>query len=152
MAIDRIMTSKPATCTPQATLAEAARIMWDDDCGCVPVTDPDGRLLGIVTDRDICIATATRDRSPGQISVGDVIAEQEVLVACRPEAGPRAALALMRQHQVRRVPVTTEDGMLVGVVSINDFILESGSGDVKTADVMAALRAICAHRQALTTT
>ena len=148
MTTDRVMTSKPATCGLHATLADAARVMWADDCGSVPVVDDAGRLYGLVTDRDICIATATRDRAPSQIGVADLIGGPDAVVTCRPDDPITRVLALMRDRQVRRVPVTTADGTLVGIVSINDLVLEAGSSDVKTHDVLETLRAICAHRQA----
>jgi CBS domain-containing protein len=147
--VERLMTSKPAACGPGATLADAARIMWEDDCGCVPVVDGEGHLIGIVTDRDIAVACATRDRSPSQLGVVDVMSGQDAIVSCRPGDEAHTALALMAQHRVRRIPVTSEDGMLVGLLSLNDLILEAGRPELDDGAVMAALRDICAHRQSL---
>lgn len=147
MTIDRVMTSKPATCGLHATLADAARVMWADDCGSVPVVDDAGRLYGLVTDRDICIASATRNRAPSEIGIADLIGGPGAVATCRPDDPVTRVLALMRERQVRRVPVTSTDGTLVGIVSINDLVLEAGSSDVKAHDVLETLRAICVHRQ-----
>jgi CBS domain-containing protein len=71
MKIRDIMTPEPRTCTPEMTLAAAAGLMWDTDCGILPAVE-DGALVGVVTDRDICIALATRNARAAAMKVSDV--------------------------------------------------------------------------------
>jgi CBS domain-containing protein len=144
MKIEQIMTPSPATCGPTDNLGQIVEHMWDADCGIVPVVDDGGHLLGVITDRDICIATGTRDLAPAQIRAVDMV--RGSVVACRPDDDLQTALALMKQHRLRRLPVTTEEGVLHGIVSINDIALVAGRKDTVTAaDLLATMKAICAH-------
>ncbi|MGE0447940.1 MAG: CBS domain-containing protein, partial [Vicinamibacterales bacterium] len=72
MNVKNVMTSAPRTCTGGTNLAEAAALMLDADCGILPVVDDEGKLVGVVTDRDMYIALATRDTRASQLSVGEV--------------------------------------------------------------------------------
>jgi CBS domain-containing protein len=121
MTIDQIMTPSPAACGPADNLGQVVEHMWDADCGIVPVVDDGGHLLGVITDRDICIAVGTRDLAPAQIRAVNML--RGSVVACRPDDDLQTALALMKQHRLRRVPVTTEEGVLRGIVSLNDIAL-----------------------------
>lgn len=145
MKVQSIMTPKPATSGLQSNLAEIARLMWQQDCGIVPLTDQGGKLTGIVTDRDICIAAATKDRAPSQIAASELVHGD--LIACRPDDDVQTALRLMQQNRIRRVPVTRADGTLEGIVSLNDLVLAAGEkADVRPAEVVETLKSICAHR------
>jgi CBS domain-containing protein len=140
------MTSEVMSCGADTSLAAAARIMSNRDCGIVPVVDAQKKLLGIVTDRDICLAVATRFRSPEELPVGDVMAKK--LYTCSPDDDARAALKLMKNHAVRRLPVVTADGRLSGLISIDDLVLRSVShkgADVSDDDVLDAFKSICAR-------
>jgi CBS domain-containing protein len=144
MKIEQIMTPSPATCGPTDNLGQVVEHMWDADCGIVPVVDDGGHLLGVITDRDICIATGTRDLAPAQIRAVDMV--RGSVVACRPDDDLQTALALMKQHRLRRLPVTTEEGVLHGIVSLNDIALIAGRKETVTAsDVLAVMKAIGAH-------
>ncbi len=150
MRVQEIMISGPLTCGPQSTLAEVAQLMWKGDCGIVPVTDSAGKLLGVVTDRDICIAASTKDKAPSHIQAGEL--PHGDVYTCRPEDEAQAALKAMREHRVRRLPVTAADGTLQGIVSINDIVLAAGGkADVTAADVLDTFKDICAHRPPLAT-
>jgi len=141
MKIEEVMTPSPATCGPMDNLAQVVERMWDADCGMVPVVDDAGVPLGVITDRDISVATATRDLAPSQIHASDMVRGH--LVACRPEEHVKTALHLMAQHRVRRVLVTTEAGVLHGVVSLDDIARVAGRRDAaSSADVVATLNAI----------
>ena len=76
MKITDIMTREPATCSPSTNLAAAAKLMLDADCGILPVVDDEGKLVGVVTDRDMYIALATRNKLASQVTVGDVARTQ----------------------------------------------------------------------------
>jgi CBS domain-containing protein len=150
MKAQELMTSLPLTCGPQSNLAEVAQLMWKGDCGIVPITDDSGKLLGVITDRDICIAAATQDRAPSSIRTAEM--PHGDVFACRPEDDAQIALTLMRERRVRRVPVTTNDGTLVGILSINDLaLMAEDRGELTTADVLNAMKSICAHRASVQT-
>jgi CBS domain-containing protein len=116
---EHVMTAALRTCTPTDTLDSAAQIMWDEDCGAVPVIDATGLLIGILTDRDLCMACYTQGKSPAQTDVASAMSR----VTYR--AGPDTPLAnivdLMKKRRVRRVPITSESGQLLGLVALADL-------------------------------
>ena len=144
MKVKELMTTDVKRCSPETNLAAAARIMWEGDCGAVPVTDEYDHVVGVITDRDICIAAATRPRTEGEIPVKDVISQP--LYACAPGDDVRAALETMKARKVRRLPVVEQGGRLVGIVSIHDIALQSRtrSADVSPDSVLDAFIAITA--------
>jgi CBS domain-containing protein len=119
MIVEDLMTWKAASVHPEQTLDSAAQLMWDCDCGAVPVVDEDARVVGIVTDRDICMATWSRGRAPGRISVAEVMSRG--IFCCRPEDSIFGAEALMRANQIRRLPVVDRERRLVGILSLADI-------------------------------
>src|SRR5436309_11916756 len=132
--IREIMTSNPSTVEPDKTVVDAARIMMREDAGVVPVTE-NGRLTGMVTDRDIAIRVVAEGKDPQSTPVREVASKD--LVTIDPEQDLDEALRLMAQHQVRRLPVVEEDGRLVGIVAqadIAQFASEKATGDV-VADI-----------------
>jgi len=150
MKVQDIMTSEVQCCGPDTNLAAAAKMMWDSDCGALPVLNVEGKVLGMITDRDICMAAATKNRSPSQITVWETITPRAF--TCRPTEDVHVALDLMKRKQVRRLPVVDEDGILQGMVSVNDIILQAGAAQWKKApelsieDLMSTLKGISAHR------
>jgi CBS domain-containing protein len=138
-----IMTVEPRTCSLGTNLSTAAALMLDGDCGILPVVE-DGRLFGVVTDRDLFIALATRNSRASDLTVGEVV--QTRVHTCGPDDDVQAALETMKQHSVRRLPVEGFGGTLMGIVSMNDIILASGPRKpVHEAEVVSTLQAICAH-------
>jgi CBS domain-containing protein len=138
-----IMTVEPRSCAPATSLAEAAALMLDGDCGILPVV-ADGKLVGVVTDRDMYIALATRNKRASELTVREVV--QTPVYTCGPDDDVQAALETMKQHCVRRLPVEGFGGSIMGIVSMNDIILASGPRRaVREADVVGTLQAICAH-------
>jgi CBS domain-containing protein len=143
MQIKGIMTGEPRTCSPGTNLAEAAALMLDGDCGILPVVES-GKIVGIVTDRDLYIALATRDKRASEILVREVA--QTPVYTCGPDDEVQEALETMRQRRVRRLPVEGFGGMVMGIVSMNDIVLAAGSRKpVRDGEVVGTLRAICAH-------
>jgi CBS domain-containing protein len=129
MQVKDVMTASPSTVTPDDTTNQAARIMWERDCGAVPVVDANRKVVGMVTDRDICIAAYFQGEPLSQIRVGDVMSRE--LHTCRPEDEVARAEHLMREHQVRRLPIVQDGEMLVGILSVGDLALrmpKAGSG------------------------
>jgi CBS domain-containing protein len=129
--IREVMTSNPSTIEADGFVVEAAKIMKAEDAGVVPVTE-NGRLIGMVTDRDIAIRVVAERKDPQATSIREVASTD--LVTIDPQQDLDEALRLMAQHKVRRLPVVEEDGRLVGVVAQADVAREGD--DTKTGQVV----------------
>lgn len=151
MVIADLMSRNVATCKEDDRLEVAARMMWDLDIGCVAVVDDRQHVTGIITDRDICMATYTQGKSPQQIFVREAMARE--VFSCLPDDNFAEAEEIMRKRRVRRLPVVDLDGHLVGLISLNDLARESVrqqtrvQKDLTPRDVSATLAAICQPRQ-----
>lgn len=142
MKVREIMTAQPKTASPGTTLAAAAHLLWDADCGILPVVEG-SKLVGVVTDRDMYVALATRNKPASQITVGDVASG--AVWACGPDDEVQVSLDTMKTHRIRRLPVV-DAGALVGIISMNDVVLAAGAGKaVRNEEVVDTLKAICAH-------
>lgn len=146
MNVQDICIRNVATCLPETNLAAAAALMWDHDCGVLPVVDSSQRLTGILTDRDICMALATRGRLASDIQVQDVMST--VLHTIHEDDSVSHAMKTMRHHHVRRLPVLNAGGALKGMLSLNDLALAAKEGkDASPShdEVVQTLKAICNH-------
>jgi CBS domain-containing protein len=146
MKVRDLQTSDVQAVNPDTNLAAAAHIMWECDCGVVPVIDHERHLVGMITDRDIAIAATTRSAAPADIQVRHVMSTGE-LYSCRPDDDVRIALASMGEHRVRRLPVTDRENHLVGILSLNDLVrrVENRAGaQVPGNEFIEALQAISA--------
>lgn len=145
-----VMMGTPYFCRPQSNLGVATELLWKGNCGFLPVVGSEDRVVGVVTDRDICIALGTRGRPSGEVTVAEVMSAK--VHSCAPEDDVRIALDMMRAGRVRRLPVITKQGTLVGVISMDDVLLRAEEvGRVKETgisadDVVSALRAINTHQ------
>jgi predicted transcriptional regulator len=102
-------------------------------------------VVGIITDRDICIALGTRNKRASEIRVGDVM--RTAVETCGTEDDVKGALDKMRDRRVRRLPVLDGDAHLTGMLSLNDAVLATAtSNGVRPAHVIETFRAICVHR------
>ena len=128
--IKDVMTREVRACEPSATVIEAAKVMAREDIGPVPVVD-DGRLVGIVTDRDIVVQVVAAGRDVNSTTVGDIASRD--LVTVSPDDNLDDALTLLAERQVRRLPVVEGD-RLVGIVAQAD-IARLGK-DKKTGEVV----------------
>lgn len=147
MTIQEIMSAPVKTCSPETSIAQAARLMRDAGYGVVPVTDSDGRIMGIITDRDICLAIANSNRSPRAIAVREVMTTRITFV--RPADDPRIALSTMKHARVRRAPVVDASQRIVGLVSVDDFAVRGiEEGAIDAADLVDALHALSERRLA----
>jgi CBS domain-containing protein len=150
MVIADLMSRNVATCKDDDRLDAAARLMWDLDIGCVPIVDERRHVIGILTDRDVCMATYTQGKAPQQILVREAMARE--VYSCLPDDNLPEAEEIMRRHRVRRLPVVDLDGQLVGLISLNDLARESvrqqtrAQRDLTPQDVSATLAAICQPR------
>ncbi len=151
MIISDICTNAVRYCRPEDNLATAASVMWSCDCGAVPVVDGMSRLVGVVTDRDVCIALARFKQHAWEVPVCEVMAGQRA--SCKPGDSAKEALRIMRENQLRRLPVVDEKGALRGIVSVNDIVRAVRALPVKSArealtqDAMMTLMAISQHRK-----
>jgi CBS domain-containing protein len=150
MRIDQLMSRQVQYCTPEETLDRAAYLMWSNDCGSVPVcagSNGSNRVVGMLTDRDICMAALFQGKPLRELRAGDTMSRE--LCSCRPSDSPADVERLMRKQQIRRVPVTDSDGSLVGIVSLADLAREAndngspGKRGISESEIGDTLAAIC---------
>jgi CBS domain-containing protein len=152
MQVREIMTASVVSCREDETLADAARLMAELDIGCVPVTAGAGsrRLVGIVTDRDVCLAGYHTGKPLSEIRVRDAMTEP--VRTCSPDASVSEAEYVMRDAQVRRLPVVDERGLMVGILSLTDLAREAqherrlNVPPLSRLEIGATLGAICTPR------
>jgi CBS domain-containing protein len=143
MQVFDVMTPGPRTCAPETTIAEAADLMWQADCGVLPVVR-EGKICGIATDRDLFIALATRNARAAELTVGSVACEPVVTCSARDDV--HQALSAMKAHRVRRLPVLDDSGAVVGIVSMNDLLLmASPNTSLTDGQVVSTLQTISEH-------
>ena len=123
MKVEKLMKTDVATCRASATGSDAAKIMWEHDCGIVPIVDESAHVLGMVTDRDLCMASYLQGKPMHEVSLGSTMSRE--LWTCRPSDEITDAEKTMREHRIRRLPVTDEDGRLTGILSLGDIALEA---------------------------
>lgn len=132
MRVQDLMSHPAITCHVNDDLNMSAKLMWDHDCGAIPVVRDDGKLAGMVTDRDICMAAYTQGRSLDQILVNSVMAKH--VISAHPDQELGEVERLMAEQQVRRIPVVDEENRPVGVLSLTDLALESVEPDTRMMD------------------
>ncbi len=131
-----VMTHSVAACGSEANLAEVGEALWANDCGALPVVDAGRRVLGMITDRDVCIAAATRGLAPQEITARSAMSRR--LHGCGPEDDVEKALETMRTCQVRRLPVVDADGTLQGMLSLADVVIYATRSDDPLRPAVAA--------------
>lgn len=148
MKVKDVMTPDAKAVWITESLANAAREMWENDCGALPVIKDGRKVVGMITDRDICMAGAMRNQSLSQISVEEIMNKR--VFAAELDEHIDHALQTMREHQIRRLPVLDAEGELSGIVSMNDIVLHAKARNGKKpaidyADVVKTYQAICSH-------
>jgi len=138
MKVKEVMTPNATAIWLTESLADAAKLMWENDCGVLPIIKDGRKVIGMITDRDICMAMAMRDMNPSRISVEDVMTGQ--VYAVKPEDDVDLALQEMQEHKIRRLPVVNPEGELEGILSMNDVVLKAPQ-----SDVLKTYQAICSH-------
>ena len=141
-----LMTHPPIICDHRSTLDRVAELMWDHDCGSVPVVDDEGRLSGIITDRDICMAAYTQGVPLRNILVTSAMTKD--VLACHAEEPVETAEELMRAGQVHRIPVIDNDRRPIGLLSMNDLarLAARARKSGVDRDIVQTLASICAPR------
>lgn len=149
MKVKEVMTPDAKAIWLTESLADAAKLMWENDCGVLPIIKDGRKVVGLITDRDICMAAAMRDRNPSGISVEEVMTGQ--VYAVTPEDNIDRALQVMQEHRIRRLPVINPEGELEGILSMNDVVLNAKAPDGAAEDsidyqtVVKTYKAICQH-------
>ena len=123
MKVADLMAREVRACTIHESLNAAARIMWDHDCGCAPIADAHGKLVGIVTDRDISMAAYTQGLPLEAIPVERAMSAR--VVSCSRTDDLESAHRLMRTHEIHRLPVVDTRGRLIGIVTLSDLLNHS---------------------------
>ena len=145
MTVKDVMRKDVMTCAPDHDLATVARTMRDRDCGFLPVVDSHGVVVGVVTDRDVCLAVPTT-RTPAHIAASDVMSHP--VFACFADENVKTVLVTMSTHRVRRLPVLDkEHGHLQGVLSLDDIVqAPRRRGAPTNDDIVDTLKTIYAQR------
>ncbi|WP_372996010.1 CBS domain-containing protein [Marinobacter sp.] len=152
MKVNEVMVTEVASCSPQMSLQDVAMMMWNNDCGAIPLVDDMEHPLGIITDRDIAMGAALQHRPLWDIRAEDICSHRE-LYCCSPDDSIKKVLQLMEKHEVRRLPVVNQYNQLCGMVSMGDIVSFTGTetpkkaGDKKisSTETMDFLRHVSAH-------
>jgi len=142
-----VMTKTVASCRRETNLAAAGALMWEIDCGFLPVVDETGKVSGVLTDRDICIALTTSDRKASSMTADQVVKSR--VTVCHGDDDVQVALKIMQKETIRRLPVVSKAGLLEGVVALDDIVLRAGKAigrkhpDVSFDDIAQTLQSIC---------
>ena len=146
MKVKDVMTPDAQAIWLTESLADAANQMWQHNCGALPIIKDGRKVVGMITDRDICMAAAMRDRNPSSISVEEVM--NRVVYTAEPEQNVEEALQTMREHKIRRLPVLNLEGELAGILSMNDIVrhAEKTNGEedgIEYSQVVQTYQSIC---------
>lgn len=150
MKVQDVMMRTPAYCAPETNLGAAVEILWNRNCGMLPIVDARQKVIGVVTDRDLCVALGTRNRLPGDITVGEVASGE--VYTCQAQDDIHVALQTMAKRRVRRLPVVNQNGVLEGILSMDNVVLHTavagwgGSAELSQEDVIKTLQEIYGPR------
>jgi CBS domain-containing protein len=121
MKVQDVMTSDVGFCSPTDSLVKVAAIMRQIDCGAVPIVNAENRVVGIITERDAFLAVAGKNLTAAKIEAGEFCTEN--IVVCKPDDKIKVVLRKMRKNQIKRLPVISQSGELIGIISITDVLL-----------------------------
>jgi CBS domain-containing protein len=139
MRVKHVMTKDPSCCLPSDDAPRAAGIMRNEDTGIVPVVENEQslKLVGVVTDRDLCMNVVAEGRDPRTVAVDACMTK--VVVTCSPNDSVAKAIELMKDNQIRRVPIVDEQGRLQGIVAMADLVAR---GDLKMGETHETLKRV----------
>ena len=146
MRVHDVMTRDVVSCHPDTDLGTAARSMFEGRFGTLPVVDPHGKVTGIITDRDIAMALATRQRNASHIMVHEAMSSHVRGCLATDDVGD--ALRLMAEAGVRRLPVMDGTGHLAGILSVDDILARAVDQEhgIDSSAFVKGLREICSRR------
>jgi CBS domain-containing protein len=142
MKVQAVMNPNVRCAGTDASLSDVVAIMEKNDCGAVPIVNAQNKVVGMITDRDICLALGPRPLPAAGISVTEVMSRR--VYACGPDEEIPAALQTMRNKKVRRLPVIDNRGRLVGILSMDDIVMrvESKNGEKERKTELGYLQAV----------
>lgn len=134
MLVKDIMTEQPSCCTAETGLREVAKMMVDNDCGCIPIVEnKDSRIpVGIITDRDITIRAVAEGKNPLDLTAGDIMTPS--VVAVTPDTTLEDCCNIMEEKQIRRIAVVDKNGACCGILAQAD--IATNAGEHTTAEVV----------------
>ncbi len=144
MKVKDIMTQSAVCCSTKTNVGAAVELMWVRNCGMLPVIGTDNKLVGVVTDRDICIAMGTRNRLAGELSISEIATRN--VFTCKPDEEIHEALQTMANKHVRRLPVVNDKGILQGMLSMDDIITHGalnkweGCSELSSEEIIRSLK------------
>ncbi len=151
MKVRELMTTDVKHCEEYYTLNTAAQTMWDNDIGCLPVLDKNGRVIGMLSDRDICMAAYLQGGALAGSLATSAMSKQ--VFACAPDDDVGSVEKIMRDRQVRRLPVIDSHGHLAGIISLNDIARQAQreaelkkARELNDAEIVQVLASVCAPR------
>jgi CBS domain-containing protein len=133
MNVRALMNSNVKYAGTDASVADVITIMEKNDCGAVPIVDGQMKVVGIVTDRDICLALGRRPLLVATIRVTEVMSRK--VYACGPDEEVPEALQTMKNKKVRRLPVIDNEGQLVGILSMDDVVLHAEAVKIEQTEL-----------------
>lgn len=152
MKVAELMTKNVVSIGSHEPASAAAKLMWDCDCGAIPVVE-NQRVVGMITDRDICMAAWMRDQPLSHVRASEVMSR--ALFYCSPSDTVGVAENLMRSKQIRRLPVVDDLRQLVGILSLADIVrgadggaIRGTSNELDAQEIMLTLSRICRPPQA----
>src|SRR5215813_3213319 len=147
MKVQEIMTHDVVACRSSDTMDRAVQLMLGKDCGCVPVVDEHKRVVGMITDRDICLAAHNSGKALSQLAVADGMAGR--VECCAPAESVGEAERKLRERQLRRLPVVDLDGHLLGILAMAELARAAARTKkaVTPAEVCGTLAEICRPRR-----
>jgi CBS-domain-containing membrane protein len=151
MKVKDLMTADVRCCADYSTFNTAAQMMWEHDIGCVPVVNNEGRAIGMLTDRDICMSAYIQGASLTGALATSAMSKQ--MFSCTADNNIEAAEELMREKQIHRLPVLDVQGHPVGLISLNDIAREGAreaetkkARQVTDTEIAQMLASVCAPR------
>jgi CBS domain-containing protein len=140
MKVFEVMTIDVGFCYLEDNLTKVAEIMWQKDCGIIPVVTAEKHVVGVITDRDICIAAASRNQQTSQIKASEM--NFRPIIVCAMEDDVKDVLRRMRKYKVKRLCVTNDNKELLGIISLSDILLKAGEKKSVRKLIFSTLNAI----------
>ncbi len=144
MKVKDVMKIDVGFCSTEDNLMKAAEIMRFRDCGAVPIVDAENRVVGMLPDRDLCLAVVARNRKASDVKTGELLHGETII--CAAEDKLEDVLRKMRKYQIKRLAAVGSGGELVGILSINDILLVVRKDKNLKKKVYATLKAIVKPR------
>ncbi len=142
MRVRELMSAPVTSIRPSDSLEQAARQLWEHDCGMLPVVDSNGAVGAAITDRDICMGAYTRGKKLSEMRVRDSMSQE--ITVCRADEDVARAAEAMRKSKIRRLPVVDELGKLVGVISLNDIARAASNDASMGRELVHTMATVCA--------